>query len=1077
MLRKARSLGSAMLLVLATAATTQAQVDRATLTGVVRDPSGSVIPGAHVTVTNIATGVASSVDTNSDGTYLVVNLVAGDYLVQAEIAGFQRYEQTVQLSLGARSRLDMSLTLGTIGETIKVEGVTPLLSTETAAVGVVVNSAEMENLPLAIRNWDDLLAMVPGVQSDRYTEQAGGTSAGRTGGVSVHGNRSLQNNFLLDGVANNSFSTNVQELTTQVSRPSVDAIDDFKVVTSPYAAEYGWSPGAAIIVNTKSGTNSLRGTVYDFFRNENFDAINYFAKRTNQPKASNNQNQFGGNIGGPAVQNRVFFFADYEGTRIEQGVLRIGRVFSDLERRGNFSETRNPNGSLVTIRDPVTGQPFLNNIIPGERIDPVAANILSLLPSPNTSVGTDNFIRQPNVEDDVDRFLARMDFTVGTSDNLFVRYIVSDRFRYVPGWFGGVLDGTSTSAWGRNYLKSHAGVGGWNKVLSSNLVNEARFSYARGTNDGTQDPFGESGMEQIGFKGVPDDPRVAGGIVGIDIDGHIRLGSPNFMPKFQHTDQFQYLNTLTWLKGSHQWKFGADVLMPMRNEYFDVAPTRGNLRFQATFSGHAFSDFLLGYANRAELTNVFVVNQRLWATSFYAQDDWKPTDRLTLNLGLRYDFMTPAFEADNRMANFDPAGNGGAGALVFAADGSLSDRALVKPDKNNFAPRIGGIFRLDDDTVLRGGYGVFYNQFERIGSEDQLALNPPGLMNIQVNSATGATTPVLYLKDGFPANYLDPSNLVIRNLKLRAAFEDSPRTKVQQFGGGIERMLTDALVISADLVASVTNHLAVLRNLNQPLAGTRDANGAVPYPNFGNIQAREMNGEASYKGVDLSFERRMSGGYSYRTSYTIGSARDQAPEHLNATSGRAQNTRDLESWEGPSDFDIRHRFVANFIAELPFGDGRRWLQDGLASQIFGGWMVSGIFSARSGRAFTVTQNNNNVGADQTGLPDLTGDPEGAETVDQWFNPAAFTQVPSGEFGNAGRNTLRGPGWVTFDLTVQRRIEITNRVNATLRWDTFNLFNRANFGLPERNIAATNAGVISTLAGDPRVMQFSVRVAF
>ncbi|HJU42365.1 MAG TPA: TonB-dependent receptor [Vicinamibacterales bacterium] len=1051
--------------VVVSAATAFAQVDRATLTGVVRDASDAVIPNARVTVTSLATDVATTVTTSSAGVYLVVNLMPGEYLVQAEANGFQRYEQTVSLELGARSRLDLSLALGSIGETVKVEGITPLLSTESAVVGTVVDTTEVDKLPLAIRNWDDLLAMVPGVQSDRYTEQAGGTSSGRTGGISVHGNRSLQNNFLLDGVANNSFSTNVQELTTQISRPSVDAIDEFKVVTSPYAAEYGWAPGAAIIVNTKSGTNQLRGTVYDFYRDDRMDTINYFAKAANQPKATNKQNQFGGNLGGPIPGVRAFFFGDYEGTRLEQGVLRTGNVMTAAQRQGIFT---------APIRDPLTGQPFPNNTIPANRIDPVARAIMDLVPLPNTT-GANNFIRQPNVEDESDRYLARLDLPLGNTNNLFVRYIGSNRVRFVPGWFGGILDGTSTSAWGRNFLDSHAVVGGWNKVLGAHLVNEARVSWARGTNDGQQDPFGQSGMDQIGFRGVPNDPRVAGGIVGIDIDGHIRLGSPNFMPKFQHTNQVQWLNTTTWMRGNHQIKFGIDLMMPMSNEYFDVAPTRGNLRFQNTFTGHAFADFLLGYPNRAELTNVFVVNQELRSQSFFVQDDWKPTDHLTLNLGLRYDFMTPPTEKDNRMANFNPSG---AGALVFARDGSLADRALVKPDKNNFAPRMGAIYRINDRTLIRGGYGVFYNQFERIGSEDQLALNPPGLMNIQVNSPSGATTPVFFMRDGFPANYLDPSNLVIRNLKLRAAFEESPRTMVQQVGGGVERELTGNMVVSADVVTSFTKHLAVLRNLNQPLRGTLDANGPVPYPNFGNIQAREMTGEANYKGLDLSFEKRFTNGYGYRASYTVGEARDQAPEHLNASSGRAQNSRDLESWEGPSDFDIRHRFVANFIVELPFGEGKALMQNGVAGKILGGWLLSGIYSARSGRPFTVTQGGNNVGPDHTGVPNLTGDPEGAKTVAQWFNPAAFTPVTSGSFGNAGRNILRGPGWITFDMSVQRRIQFTDRANVTVRADIFNVFNRANFGLPAANISApATVGVISTLAGDPRVMQLSLRLGF
>src|SRR5918992_27543 len=374
MLRKVSGALAVTALLLAVAVPALAQVDRATLTGIVRDPSNAVIPKAQVKVTNLATGVESTATTTNDGTYLIVNLQPGEYLVQTEATGFQRFEQTVALEIGSRARLDISLAVGSVGETVKVEGVTPLVNTESAVLGTVVDSNEVSKLPLAIRNWDDLLAMVPGVQSDRYTEQAGGTSAGRTGGVSVHGNRSLQNNFLLDGVANNSFSTNVQELTTQISRPSVDAIDEFKVVTSPYAAEYGWSPGAAIIVNTKSGTNQLRGTVYDFYRDDRMDTINYFAKAANQPKATNNQNQFGGNLGGPIPGMRAFFFGDYEGTRLKQGVLRTGNVMTADQRRGVFTST---------IRDPLTGQPFPNNTIPTNRIDPVAASILQMVPLPN----------------------------------------------------------------------------------------------------------------------------------------------------------------------------------------------------------------------------------------------------------------------------------------------------------------------------------------------------------------------------------------------------------------------------------------------------------------------------------------------------------------------------------------------------------------------------------------------------------------------------------------------------------------------------------------------------------------------
>src|SRR5918992_3072967 len=394
MLRKVSGALAVTALLLAVAVPALAQVDRATLTGIVRDPSNAVIPKAQVKVTNLATGVESTATTTNDGTYLIVNLQPGEYLVQTEATGFQRFEQTVALEIGSRARLDISLAVGSVGETVKVEGVTPLLDTESAVLGTVVDSNEVSKLPLAIRNWDDLLAMVPGVQSDRYTEQAGGTSAGRTGGVSGHGKRSLQNNFLLDGVANNSFSTNVQELTTQISRPSVDAIDEFKVVTSPYAAEYGWSPGAAIIVNTKSGTNRISGTAYDFYRNDRFDSNNFFAERANQPKPKNNQNQFGGNLGGPLIRNRAFFFGDFEATRIEQGVLRTGRLMTASERAGILPGT---------VRDPLTGLPFPNNTIPSDRIDPVARQLLERF-VPRANIGPNRYVASPDTTDDRDQF-------------------------------------------------------------------------------------------------------------------------------------------------------------------------------------------------------------------------------------------------------------------------------------------------------------------------------------------------------------------------------------------------------------------------------------------------------------------------------------------------------------------------------------------------------------------------------------------------------------------------------------------------------------------------------------------------
>jgi outer membrane receptor protein involved in Fe transport len=1034
------------LIVLSIPSLALAQVDRATLRGTVTDPSDAVIRGATVSVTHLATGVVSAATTNDEGVYLVVNLSPGEYLVEGQANGFQKFSQTVLLEVGQRGQLDLSLPVGGIGEAVVVEGVTPLLDTSSAVVGTVVSQMEVSNLPLAIRNWDDLLFTLPGVQGDRYTEQTGTTNAGRTGGVSVHGNRSLQNNFLLDGVDNNSISTNVQELSTQVSRPSIDAVGEFKVVTSPFTAEYGRAPGGAIIVTTKSGTNRFSGTVYDYFRNDRFDAINVFAERAGQPKPTNEQNQFGGNIGGPIVRNKAFFFFDFEATRITQGVLRTGRVPAGAEHGGVFSSA---------IRDPLTGLPFPNNTIPQDRIDPVARQIMNMVPLPNAA-GNNNWIRQPNVEDNGERYLVKGDVRPGINDSFFVRYTFTDRTRFVPGFFGGVLDGTSTSAWGRNFLKSHSTVGGWTKILSPTLINEARVSWARGISDGQQDPFGNVGLE---FPGVPNNPIVAGGIIGVNISGILRLGSPDFMPKYQHTDQVQYLNTTTWLRGNHTLKFGADVMAPMNNQYVDIPGTRGTLNFSGQFTGSPVADFLLGYPQFAQLSNVHVVNQRRHAYAVFLQDDWRATERLTLNLGLRYDFMSPSYERDNLMANFDPA----TASLVFAAEGSLEERALVKPDRNNFGPRVGIVYQWLDRTVLRGGYGRFFNSLDRIGSEDQLALNPPGLRNIQ-QTTSSTTTPVFLMRNGFPANYLDPSNIVLSRLLVRAANPRGESASFDQFGAGVEHQLVREFVVSADFIGNFGRNIAVLRNLNQPANG----NGPRPFPNFAHIQWRDPIGESRYYGVDVAAEKRFSRGLSYRVAYTVSDSRDQAPEHLAATSGRPQNTNDIGAWEGPSDFDVRHRLVANFIVQSPAGAG----------PILGGWTFSGIYTGRTGRPFTVNQGDLE-GAQW--LPNLVGNPEGDKTIERWYNVAAFERVPAGVFGNAGRNILRGPGYVTFDISLQRRLALAARTGLTLRWDVFNLFDRANLGNPDGSrgarITGSSAGAIDTLAGDPRVMQFALRFDF
>ncbi|MBK5256288.1 MAG: TonB-dependent receptor [Vicinamibacteria bacterium] len=1068
---------SAVMAILCFAPATHAQIDRATLYGTVKDASGGVLAGASVTVTNIATNVASKATTASNGAYLVVNLGSGQYLVEAEAPGLAKSVQSLILDVGQRGRLDLTLGVGGLTETVVVEGARRPLNTEDASLGSVIDQNSVAKLPLAIRNWDDLLALVPGVQGDRFTEQGGGTSFGRTGGVNVHGARSLQNNFLLDGVDNNSVSTNVQELTSQVSRPSVDSIQEFKVVTSPYSAEYGRSPGAAISVSTKSGTNEVHGTVYDFFRNEKMDTNDFFSKRAGQPKPANDQNQFGGNLGGPLIKDKAFFFVDYEGTRITRGVSRITRVPTEAERAG----------ILPGVRDPLTGVAFPGGVIPASRIDPYAAAIMALVPLPNQP-GANNFFRQADLLDNSDRILGRLDYKANSNNSVFARYIYSNRDRQIPGAFGGVIDGTGTSGFGNQKIKTNALVVGWTHILSPSMVNEFRFSWSKSDSDAVHQAFGLAPPPAATIPNSITNPVVAGGFPGIVVDGFFggsglgRLGSPDFLPKFQHTKQFEFIDSLSWLKGSHALKAGVDIIAPMSNDYYDIPAGRGQMRFRNSFTGNSMGDYLLGYVADFQLSNVFVAEQRHWASMFYVQDDWKVNSKLSLNLGLRYDFITPALEARDLQTNFDPAGGG---SLVFAKGGSLADRGLVKPDKNNFAPRVGVVYTLNEKTVLRGGWGIFYNLFDRIGSEDQLALNLPQLTNSTVTRTSGS--PVFFLQQGIPSSFLvtpnlDPAVGGLRTNRLRAVSNDAPKTTVSQGSIGFQRELRTGFVLTVDGVYTKGTNLGRLVNLNQPLpnAAGNNALGALPYPNFGFIEYRSQDGESEYKGVDVGLEKRFSNGYSVGVSYTLADSQDNTSEHLSTQGSNSfpQNSRDISAWYGPSDYDVRHRLAINYVVELPFGKGKKFAREGAAASIFGGWTLSGIFTARSGRPFTVNQSGNNVGTSGTGLPDQVGDSKGPETVDEWFNKAAFVAVTSGTFGNEKRNGLIGPNYKSVDFSLQRRIEVSSRIGAVLRWDVFNAFNRVNFGLPERNISsAATFGSISSLGGDPRLMQVSLRLTF
>lgn len=1086
-----------------------AQVNSASLTGLIRDTSDAIITDASVTAHNPATGINSESRTNNAGYYFFANLPAGTYEITVLKDGFEKELTTVILDPTEKARQDFQLKVGAVSSYASVEATAPLLSPDDSSLGSTVDNKYVQEFPLLLRSWDDLVNLVAGVQGQRYTDQGGSTSAGRTGGFNVHGVRQLENNFLLDGIDNNSISENVEELTTQVVRPSIDAMQEFKVITNPYSAEYGRG-GAVISVITKGGTNEIHGTAYEYLRNRDTDANDFFSNRQGLAKPENIRNQFGGDLGGPIKKNKLFAFFDEETTRIITGQLRSGTVPTDNERVGNFSPAA---GAALGITYPTiyqNGVPVPGNIIPPSVISPTAAAIMALFPQP-TVAGADlnNYFRNADLTDNANRFSTRVDWQASDKDSLFTRYSWSVRDRNSPGLFPGLADGTQSSSQGAYHLTADQAVLGWTRPILSNLVNEFRTGYEHDNSYAKQEPFGEPGGNLV--PGVPNNPAFSGGVTMITFTNYNTfIGSPNFLPKFQKTQQWQFADTLSWTRGKHQFKFGTDVHAPQTNNFQDVPGLRGALNFTNQFSclrgsnnqcvantGNSYADFLLGDPQTAMLSNQFEANQKWYWYDFFAQDDFKVTPKLTLNLGIRYDFSSPVWEGNNHLSNFNPVGGG---SIITASNGSLYDRTLVDPQRTNFAPRFGFAYHLMPKTVLRGGYGIFYVPFDRAGSENQLALNPPAFINNNVALASTALQPVFPLDSGFPATFLNPADINLALIHFRATNPADPRPYTQQWSLGFQQELMHNLVLEMDFVGSKGTHLLTLGDLNQFVNNGQqvllNAQGqpTLPYPGFGLIEYSQNNGNSSYNGLDFTLERRFDHGLSFKLAWTWSKSIDDTAEELSTLGSNSfsQISNNLKDWRGPSDFDVPQRVVFSWVYELPFGKGKPFLANGVASKIFGGFQVTGGYTYSAGRPFTVFDTANSSSIDigeEVALPNVIGTPTMPQTVTCWYyvptNPGckgitgntAFSLPAPGVFGNAGRNILRGPDLLYLDVSVLRNFSITERVKLQFRAEAFNLTNTVAFGLPNSNVSGGSAGVITSLAADPRIMQFAGRISF
>jgi hypothetical protein len=1057
------------------------QLDTGAIVGTVVDGSGAVLPGVTVIATQETTGVSVTTVTNASGQYIFPALKVGRYIVTAELQGFRRgVTRDITVNVQDRRNADFTLAVGTIAEEVVVSARAELLQTQSADIGAVVDERQVRDLPLLGRRYAELALLAPGV----VVAPAGITSRGEDTFFNANGNYATWNNYMLDGADNNSMSTNLQERSPQVVAPPVDALQEFKVQTRTYSAEFGKAAGAVINASVKQGSNEFRGTLFEFFRDEALNANTWDNNRAGVRKGPFNQHIAGGVLGGPLARGRTFFFGDYQATRTERALSQTAIVPTALMRTGDLSEL---SGAMVASNPfvPAGCVDAVAKRINTSCIDPVAARLLQLYPLPNIPGAgvTNNFISNGILNSDVDQFDVRIDHTLRAGrDQLFARYSFQNTDRHEPPILNDpVASGDFASD---IFNRGQNLVAGWSRLFGSALFNEFRIGWNKVSSDSIHPAFGIDANSQYGIRGVPNDPRFYGGLPHMAIARVARLGGPFFRPQFQWSQVYQFANNLTWNRGQHAMKFGVERRRDLVT-YIDVRSLNGELSFSdGRYTGFGFGDFLLGLASVQRLSLFHQPDLYSDGWQFYGQDSWRMTPALTVNYGVRYEYFTPMFDRNNLLTNIDPA----TGAIVTARDGSVRERTLIEPDRNDLAPRVSLAWSASPRLVVRAGYGAFYQQQDRYGSESQLGLNLPQLVDVAISANSAADAPAFRFRDGFTTVTPESVNKSLVQWRIQDPNQNTPM--VHQFSIGPEVQLSPSMVAAVEYVGNRTRNGRRLRNLNEGVIQTLGVGPVVyPYAQYGFGQAFleqiVTNGRADYNALQTRFSRRMNGGLAFNVSYTWSKALGDYLDHLSVGGGATGNFPvtgyDMSRDYGPLAFDIPHRFVTSFIYELPWGRGRRLQPAGALGVLASDWVVNGILSLNAGRPFTIGATDRaSTGQGRASRANCVGDPLPAgfnQTLDAWFDINAFRGTDTFTYGNCSMNSVRGPGSKSMNLSVFRSMPLGER-RVELRIETFNLFNWVNYGFPGSNVnnLATFGRITSTL-GDPREIQLAVKFYF
>jgi hypothetical protein len=1083
----------AILVVLLAGCSAFGQALSGTIVGTVTDPAGAVVASAKVTLTNIGTSFARTVETNQDGHYVASSFPTGKITVTVEQPGFQKLVRTgAELTAADTLTIDLALQVGNVQQTVEINAEATLLQTEEATISSLVSNQQILQMPLNGRMFTQLIMLMPGTTS-AAPALTGGFSYNFRGitSVSINGSQSGNNSYLIDGMYNKGLWLN-----NLVINPTIDSIQETRVMSSNYSAQYGDAAGGVTVVQSKSGTNNYHGSLYEFLRNDKLDANTFFNNRSAVAKNPLRRNEFGGTIGGPIRKDKTFIFGDYQGIRLAQSATVISSIPTlaqqAMVKTGDFSafptQIFDPNNVVNGLR-----QPFVGNVIPKGQLDQAAVKLFGYLPAPTSSAATQNYAFTPSTTQRTDQFDVRGDQNFGASDRLFLKYSYDNSFRLAPGnipapasaQMGPFLTGGNGTT-----FKNWAAAANYTKVFGPTVVNETRLGAVRWN-------FG------IQPTGTPFTPAAALGIPGINISDTsgglpgYTIASPGFtigdastFPEFSRTITYQLENITTIVKGSHTIKFGGRYLRNIFNG-FSAFPTRGTYNFSGQFtrqvggtsSASALADFALGAPNtinRGDLSGVFGI--RFYGLAVFAEDSWRVNNKLTVNLGLRYEIQSSPFEVHDRWANFD----GATGKLLLAGLNGNS-RSLRDMDKNNFGPRLGIAYQANSKTIVRTGFGISYT--EQFDGGTQIYKNLPFLVTRRFTyDQNGA--PGLLVSQGLPPLVRPAVTDPALNGGNPYAYPRNFQTpKVLQWSFGIQREIMPGILLDTSYVGTRGLELMAKRNLNQPFPGSGDASLRRPFYISGiNTQVQDVLnhenwGGSKYHSLQVRLQTRAHHGLTAGLSYTWSHSLANAGENQGGTT--YQDSRNLKAEWGNSNVDRRHVLVINHVYELPFGSGRTYLSKGLLGHIVGNWNLSGVWSMESGLYFTPRDNASVSNAQDTSnggptdRPNRVADgnlPSDQRTIAKWFDTSAFVVQTPNTFGNAGNFILVGPGYFNVDAGIHRDFRITEGVKAAFRWEMFNAFNHANFNNPNANFGNPLYGQITGTQAS-RSQQVALKLTF